>query len=41
LDGPLIVQRKHFIDEIASLDEAFDLLEAWRTNNADTPTTPR
>jgi len=23
------VQRKHFIDEIASFEEAFDLLEAW------------
>lgn len=28
-DRPLFVQRVHFIDEIASLEDAFDLLEAW------------
>lgn len=28
-DHPLFVQRKHCIEEIASLDDAFDLLESW------------
>lgn len=28
-DRPLFVQRKHFVDEIASLEDAHDLLEAW------------
>lgn len=28
-EHPLFVQRKHYIEEIASLDDAFDLLESW------------
>ena len=28
-DRPLFVQRTHFVDEIASLEDAFDLLEVW------------
>jgi len=28
-DRPLFVQRKHYVEEIASLEEAFDLLEGW------------
>lgn len=28
-DRPLFVQRKHYVDQIASLEDAFDLLEAW------------
>ena len=28
-DRPLFVQRKHYVDEIASLEDAFDLLETW------------
>lgn len=28
-DRPLFVQRKHYVEEIASLEKAFDLLEAW------------
>jgi hypothetical protein len=28
-DRPLFVQRKHYVEEIASLEDAFDLLEAW------------
>lgn len=28
-DHPIFVQRKRFIDEIASLDDTFDLLEEW------------
>jgi len=28
-DHPLFVQRKRYVDEIASLEDAFDLLETW------------
>lgn len=28
-DRPLFVQRKRYIEEIATLEDAFDLLEAW------------
>jgi hypothetical protein len=28
-DRPLFIQRKHYMEEIASLDDAFDLLESW------------
>ena len=28
-DHPLFVQRKHHVEEIASLGDAFDLLESW------------
>jgi len=28
-DSPLFVQRKHYVDEIASLEDAFDMLESW------------
>ncbi len=28
-NSPLFVQRKHFIQEIAGLDDAFDLLDEW------------
>jgi hypothetical protein len=28
-ERPLFVQRKRYVEEIASLEEAFDLLEAW------------
>ncbi|WP_208246387.1 DUF982 domain-containing protein (plasmid) [Rhizobium sp. T1470] len=31
------VQRKYFIDEITSLDEAFDFLEAWPEAKRDLP----
>lgn len=36
-DRPLFVQRKHFIDEIASLEDAFDLLEAWPSDQRGLP----
>ena len=28
-DHPLFVQRKHYVEEIAGLEDAFDLLETW------------
>lgn len=31
-DCPLFVQRKYHIEEITSLEEAFDLLETWPTD---------
>lgn len=30
-DRPLFVQHKHHVEEIATLEDAFDLLEAWPT----------
>lgn len=31
-DRPLFVQRKRYIEEVASLEDAFDLLERWPTD---------
>lgn len=28
-DRPVFLQRKHFIEEIAGLDDVFDILEEW------------
>jgi hypothetical protein len=28
-EHPLFVRRKHYIEEVAGLDDAFDLLESW------------
>lgn len=33
-DRPLFVQRKHYVDEIASLEDAFDMLEPGRPTSA-------
>jgi len=36
-DRPLFVQRKHYVEEIASLEEAFDLLEDWPADRRGVP----
>jgi hypothetical protein len=36
-DRPLFVQRKHYVEEVASLEDAFDLLEAWPADQRGLP----
>lgn len=34
-DSPLFAQRKYFVQEITGLDDAFDLLDEWPTEQRD------
>jgi len=34
-DRPIYAQRKHFIQEIAGLDDVFDFLDEWPQNSRD------
>lgn len=34
-DAPIFAQRKHFIQEIAGLDDVFDFLDEWPTSKRD------
>ncbi|RYE51280.1 MAG: DUF982 domain-containing protein [Hyphomicrobiales bacterium] len=36
-DRPLFVQRKHYVEEIASLEDAVDLLETWPADQRGVP----
>jgi hypothetical protein len=36
-DRPLFVQRKHYVEEVTSLEDAFDLLEAWPADQRGLP----
>lgn len=36
-DRPLFVQRKQYVEEVASLEDAFDLLERWPVDQRGLP----
>jgi hypothetical protein len=36
-DRPLFVQRTHYVEEIAGLEDAFDLLETWPADERGLP----